>query len=183
MQSQTVQTFIGKSKSKLDAEIDIDPLNNDCATTIVLWSLLSSPQSQHQMQRRLFLDIVVRQSPPILQLLAGKDQPLLLRRDSLLILNLGLHILNGIIRFHIQGNRLASQGLDENLHSTTTQSQHQVQGGLLLDIVIRQSTSILQLLSCENQPLLLRRDTFLVLNLRLHVLDSIIGLDIQSNSL
>merc|ERR550525_96386 len=117
MQSQTVQTFIGKSKSKLAAEIEIDPLNNDCATTIVLWSLLSSPQSQHQVQRRLFLNIVVRQSPPILQLLAGKDQPLLFRRDPLLILNLRLDILDSVIRFHIQGNRLASQGLDENLHS------------------------------------------------------------------
>merc|ERR550525_597400 len=165
MQSQTVQTFIGKSKSKLDAEIKIDPLNNDCATTIVLWSLLSSPQSQHQVQRRLFLDVVVRQSPPILQLLAGKNQPLLFRWDSLLVLNLGLDILDGIIRFHVQSNRLSSQSLYENLHSTTTQSQHQVQSGLLLDIVVTQSTSILQLLSCENQPLLLRRDTFLVLNL------------------
>merc|ERR550525_803221 len=118
MQSQTVQTVIGKSKSKLDAEIKIDPLNNDCATTIVLWSLLSSPQSQHQMQRRLLLDIVIRQSPPILQLLAGKDQPLLLRRDSLLVLDLRLHILNRVIRFHIEGNRLTGQGLHEDLHST-----------------------------------------------------------------
>merc|ERR550525_485627 len=179
MQSQTVQTFIGKSKSKLDAEIDIDPLNNDCATTIVLWSLLSSPQSQHQVQRRLFLDVVVRQSPPILQLLAGKDQPLLLRRDSLLVLDLGLDILDGIIRFHIQGNRLAGQGFHKNLHSTTTQAEHQVQSGLLLDVIIRESTSILQLFSCENQPLLLGRNTFLVLDLGLNILDSVIGLNIQ----
>merc|ERR550525_492333 len=114
MQSQTVQTFIWKSKRKLDVEIKIDPLNNDCATTIVLWSLLSSPQSQHQVQRRLFLDIVVRQSPPVLQLLAGKDQPLLLRRDPFLILNLGLDILDSVIWFHIQSNRLSSQGLHKN---------------------------------------------------------------------
>merc|ERR1711997_463262 len=131
-QSQRVQTFIGKSKSKLDTERVIDPLNNDCATTIVLWSLLSSPQSQHQVQRRLFLNIVVRQSPPILQLFACKDQPLLLRWNTFLILNLGLHILDRVIGFHIERNRLSSQGFDENLHSATTQAEHQVQGGLLL---------------------------------------------------
>jgi hypothetical protein len=32
------------------------------------------------------LDVVVRESPAILQLLAGEDQPLLVRRDALLIL-------------------------------------------------------------------------------------------------
>merc|ERR1711997_1053955 len=130
-QSQRVQTFIGESKSKLDTERVIDPLNNDCATTIVLWSLLSSSQSQHQVQRRLFLDIVVRQSPPILQLLSSKDQPLLLRGNAFLILNLGLHVLNRVIGFHIQGNRLTRQRLHENLHSTTSQPQHQVQSRLL----------------------------------------------------
>lgn len=36
-------------------------------------------QARHQMQDGLFLDVVVRQSAAILQLLASKCQPLLVR--------------------------------------------------------------------------------------------------------
>jgi len=39
----------------------------------------------------------------------------------------------------------ASQGLDKDLHATT-QTQHQVQGGLLLDVVVSEGAAILQLL-------------------------------------
>merc|ERR1712173_446410 len=118
--------------------------------------LISSSQSKHQVQRRLLLDVVIRQSPSILQLLSSEDQSLLLRWDSLFILNLGLHVLDGIIWFHIQRNSLSRQRLDKDLHRTTSQSQHQVQGRFFLDIVIRQRAAILQLLTGENQPLLLR---------------------------
>jgi len=46
----------------------------------------------------------------------------------------------------------------------TTQPQHQVQRGLLLDVVVRQRAAVLQLLPRENQALLVRRDTLLVLS-------------------
>ena len=46
----------------------------------------SSSQSEHQVEGGLLLDVVVRQSPPILQLLPGKDQPLLIRRNPFLVL-------------------------------------------------------------------------------------------------
>merc|ERR1719412_353498 len=49
------------------------------------------------MQRRFLLDIVIRQRAPILELFARKDQALLLGRDALLILDLGLHVLNRIV--------------------------------------------------------------------------------------
>lgn len=42
---------------------------------------------------------------------------------------------------------------------TTTKAEHQVQGGFLLDVVIRQRTTIFQLLAGEDQPLLIRGDT------------------------
>jgi hypothetical protein len=38
------------------------------------------------MKSRLFLNVVVGQSPAVLQLLASKDQPLLIRGDPLLVL-------------------------------------------------------------------------------------------------
>ena len=38
------------------------------------------------MEGGLLLDVVVGEGPPVLQLLPGKDETLLVRRDSLLIL-------------------------------------------------------------------------------------------------
>jgi len=134
------------------------------------------------MQGRLLLDVIVAQRPSIFQLLASENQSLLFRRDSFFILNLRLYVLNSIIRLHIQSDRLSGQSLHENLHGTTSQTQHQVQGRLLLDVVITQRPSIFQLFTSEDQPLLLRRDTFFILNLRLYILDGIIGFHIQCNS-
>merc|ERR1712228_1104689 len=105
------------------------------------------------MQSRLLLDVVIRQSSAILQLLSSKDQSLLIWGNSLLVLDLGLDILNGIAGLNLKGDGLASQGLHENLH-TTSQSQNQMQSRLLLDVVIRQSSAILQLLSSKDQSLL-----------------------------
>merc|ERR1719278_80189 len=76
----------------------------------------SSPQSEHQVEGGLLLDVVVRQSPSVLQLLAGKDQPLLIRRDSLLVLDLGLDILDGVRGLDLEGDGLTREGLDEDLH-------------------------------------------------------------------
>ena len=67
--------------------------------------------------------------------------------------------------------------------TTSTQTEHQVQGRLLLNIVVREGAAILQLLSSENQTLLIWGNSLLVLNLSLHILDRIGGLDVESNSL
>jgi hypothetical protein len=41
-----------------------------------------------------------------------------------------------------------------------TEVQHQVKRGLLLDVVVRQGAAIVQLLPCEDETLLVRRDTY-----------------------
>jgi hypothetical protein len=64
----------------------------------------------------LLLDVVVGQSATILELLASKDQALLIRRNTFLVLNLLLHVLDGVGWFHIKSDGLASEGLYENLH-------------------------------------------------------------------
>jgi hypothetical protein len=46
--------------------------------------------------------------------------------------------------------------------TTTTQAEHQVEGRLLLDVVIRKGAAVLELLAGEDQALLVRRDTLLV---------------------
>jgi len=42
---------------------------------------------------------------------------------------------------------------------TTTKAEHQVKGRLLLDVVVTQGATILQLLASEDQSLLIRGDT------------------------
>ena len=56
----------------------------------------ATTKTEHQVEGRLLLDVVVRKSAAILQLLAGKDQPLLIWGNSLLVLDLGLDILDGV---------------------------------------------------------------------------------------
>lgn len=53
----------------------------------------------------------------------------------------------------------------------------------LLDIVVRECASILQLLSGEDQSLLVRGNAFLVLDLRLHIVDSVRRLNLEGYSL
>ena len=48
------------------------------------------------------------------------------------------------------------------LLATTTQAEHEVKGRLLLDVVVRKSAAILELLTSEDQALLVRGDTLLV---------------------
>ena len=96
--------------------------------------LQSTAQAEHEMQRGFLLDVVVGQGATVLKLLAGEDQALLVGRDALLVLDLGLHIVDGVGGLDLQGNRLTGDcrgllacaegavtmrrltGLDEDLH-------------------------------------------------------------------
>merc|ERR1712070_49125 len=48
----------------------------------------ATAQAKHQVQRRFLLDVIVGEGATVLQLLARKDQALLVRRDALLVLDL-----------------------------------------------------------------------------------------------
>ena len=65
------------------------------------------------MEGGFFLNVVIRQSAAIFELLASKNETLLVRWDALLILDLGLHIVDSVGRLHLEGNSLASKGLDD----------------------------------------------------------------------
>mmetsp|Transcript_32977 Transcript_32977/g.99786 ORF Transcript_32977/g.99786 Transcript_32977/m.99786 type:complete len:201 (+) Transcript_32977:394-996(+) len=45
----------------------------------------AAPEPKHKVQRRLLLDVVVKESPAVLELPAGKDEALLILRDPLLV--------------------------------------------------------------------------------------------------
>ena len=59
------------------------------------------------------LDVVVGQSAAILELLAGEDETLLVWGNSLLVLDLALHIVDGVRGLDLEGDGLARQGLNE----------------------------------------------------------------------
>ena len=79
---------------------------------------------------------------------------------TFLVLDLALHIVDGVRALHLQSNGLASQGLHKDLHASS-QTQDQVKGGLLLDVIVSQSASILQLFAGKDQPLLVRGDSYI----------------------
>jgi hypothetical protein len=68
------------------------------------------------VQSRFLLNVIVGESAAILELLASENQALLVRRDALLILNLRLDIVNSVARLDLQGDGLARESLDEDLH-------------------------------------------------------------------
>ncbi len=72
------------------------------------------------MKGRLLLDIIIRQGTSIFQLLASENESLLVRGDTLLVLNLSLHILDGVTGLNLMGDGFARQGLDKNLHGENT---------------------------------------------------------------
>jgi len=64
------------------------------------------------------LDVVVGQSAAILELLSGEDQTLLVWWNALLVLDLGLDIVDGVRGLNLEGDGLASEGLDEAVKRT-----------------------------------------------------------------
>ncbi|KAJ0955743.1 hypothetical protein HanPSC8_Chr01g0006381 [Helianthus annuus] len=144
--------------------------------------LHTTTKTKNQMESRLLLDVVVSQSTAIFQLFASKDQPLLVWWDTLLILNLSFDIVNGVRTFNLQSDGLASQSLDKDLHPSS-QPENKVQSGFLLDVVIGQGSAILELLSSEDEPLLVRWNTFLVLDFSFDIVNGVRALDFKGDCL
>ncbi len=72
--------------------------------SLVNEDLHAAAETQDQMQRRLFLDVVVRKGATIFQLFASKDETLLIRRNAFLVLNFSLHVINRVAGLHIEGD-------------------------------------------------------------------------------
>jgi hypothetical protein len=70
------------------------------------------------MESGLLLDVVVRQGPTILKLLAGEDQALLVWGNSLLILNFRLNVVDSIRGLDLLRISLATADLFPSLSCT-----------------------------------------------------------------
>jgi len=98
-------------------------------------------------------------------------------------------ILNPVILEGLKGDGLAPAldllGLGEDLLfpllSSSAKTKDQVQGGFLLNVVVAKGAAVLKLLSGEDKTLLIRGNTFLVLDLGLDVVDGVRGLDIEGD--
>jgi len=71
----------------------------------LLFPLLTpSAETEHKVKSRFLLDVVVRKGAAILELFASEDETLLIRGDSLLVLDLGLDVVDGVRRLNIEGD-------------------------------------------------------------------------------
>ena len=68
---------------------------------------------------------------------------------------------------------LAGQSLQRGFNDTTTKTENQVKGRFLLNVVITQGTTVFELFTGENETLLIRRDTFLILDLLLDIVNGV----------
>ena len=73
----------------------------------------SFSQKTHENNLIYLLDIIIRQRTPVLQLLPSEDQTLLVRRDALFVLDLGLDIVDSVGGFDLEGDGFAREGFDE----------------------------------------------------------------------
>ena len=92
--------------------------NDGLASLCLDKDLHATSQTKNQVQRRLFLDVVVTEGATIFQLLATKLQNLYAGWNALFVLNLGLQILDGVAWIHFKSDGLASQCLEKDLHAT-----------------------------------------------------------------
>jgi len=78
---------------------------------------------------------------------------------------------------HLVAIILGGEGFEGWFDDTAAEAQDEMKGGFLLNVVIGQCTPILQLLSRENQALLVWWDSLLVLDLGLDIVDGVAGFD------
>ena len=83
---------------------------------LLLALLGSAAEAEDKVEGGLLLDVVVGEGAAVLELLSGEDEPLLIRRDALLVLDLGLHIVYGVRRLYFKGDGLPREGFHEYLH-------------------------------------------------------------------
>lgn len=74
---------------------------------IKLTYLHASSETKDKVERRFLLDIVVRKSTAVFELLAGENQALLIGRYAFLVLDLGLDVVNSVARLNLEGDSLS----------------------------------------------------------------------------
>jgi len=134
------------------------------------------------VQGAFLLDVVVAQYSAVLERFACEDESLLVDRDSFFVLYLAFHSLDAVAVFDFESDGLSCEGSNEDLHSSP-ESEDEVQGAFLLDVVVSDSPSIFQVFPSEDEPLLVDRDSFFVLYLGFHIFNGISLAHVESHRL
>ena len=87
-----------------------------CLSVHTLSCSVASTETEHKVKGGFLLDVVVAESPAVLELLSGEDEPLLIGRDALLVLDLGLDILNGVAGLDVKSDGLSGECFHKDLH-------------------------------------------------------------------
>ena len=64
---------------------------------------------------------------------------------------------------------------------TSSKSENEMESGLFLNVVIGEGSAVLELLSSEDESLLIWWDTFLVLNLSFNIFNGVCWFDIKGD--
>ena len=97
------------------------PVRSEDLAAVSLWRrslarlAVAAAQAEDEVEGGLLLDVVVGEGAAVLELLAREDQPLLVGRDALLVLDLGLDVVDRVGRLDLERDGLAGEGLDEDL--------------------------------------------------------------------
>jgi hypothetical protein len=134
------------------------------------------------MESGLLLDVVILKSSSILKLLTGEDESLLVWGDAFFVLDLGLDGFDRVGLLNFKSDSLSGEGLHEDLH-TTTESEYEMEGRFLLDVVVLKSSSVFELLSSEDESLLVWGNSFLVLDLGLNGFNGVGLLNLEGDGL
>jgi hypothetical protein len=73
---------------------------------------------------------------------------------------------------HLVAVVLGGEGLERGLDDAAAQTEDEMQGRLLLDVVVGERAAVLELLAGEDEALLVRGNAFLILDLGLHIVCS-----------
>merc|ERR1712241_481103 len=114
-------------------------------------------------------------SPSLLQFLL---HPQMVGMAALLLPTVGSTRMKTSVTFatdHLVAVVLLGQQPQRRFNHTPSQPQHQVKCRFFLDVVIAQRASVFQLFTCEDETLLVRRDSFFVLDFGLDVVDGVAG--------
>ena len=72
---------------------------------------------------------------------------------------------NHLVAFVLSGKSSKNWLNLHGSHTSTSKSEDQMESRFFLDVVIRESSSIFELLTCEDESLLIWGNTFFILNL------------------
>jgi len=131
--------------------------------------------TEEEVDSGLFQDVLIREGTAILELLAAEGGAVN-QVDTHLVVDLSLDIVDCVRRFDLESDGLANQCLHKGLHSAATTEE--VDSGLVLDVVIRESTAILELLAIKGSTVN-QVDTHLVMDLSLDIVDHVQQFDLE----